>query len=244
MDGWMCFIMAGMKNKWQDIIVHIGWSNLQQDIKTEALFYCLRAEKRRKSLQIWNLMLTLCGGGWSLCKVNGWAYSPLPSSSLHGVLHLYQEVPTALQPMVDKPSRLDLVWTRLLFIPSLPVPTPPPRPLFSWQALIWLPNRLQTRGFAVPHRAAHRMWASFQNANWVVFFSFGGHSGHRCFVRFLCVLGRGEQTRAILKNLKSQQNLQSYSSRRPTAAFEGVQHQTHPSSLILWGSHKPLCLSF
>lgn len=87
----------------------------------------------------------------------------LPSSSSHRAsLHLYQETPSTLQLMVDKPSRPDLAWTRLLFIPSLPVPTPPPRPGFSWQALISLTNRLQTWGFAIPHRAAHGIWPSFQ----------------------------------------------------------------------------------
>lgn len=86
-----------------------------------------------------------------------------PSSSQRGSLHLYQEAPTTLQLMVDKPSRPDLVWTRLLFIPSLPVPTPPQWPGFSWQALISLPNRLQTWGFAIPHRAAHGIWPSFQS---------------------------------------------------------------------------------
>lgn len=90
-------------------------------------------------------------------------FPPLPSSSQCDSLHLYQEAPTTLQLMVDKPSRPDLVWTRLLFIPSLPVPTPPPWPGFSWQALISLPNRLQTWGFAIPHRVTHGIWPSFQS---------------------------------------------------------------------------------
>lgn len=69
-----------------------------------------------------------------------------------------------LQPLLmgDKLTRNDLVWTRLLFIPSLPVTTPPPQPGLSWQALISLPNRLQTWGFAISHRDAHGMGPSFQ----------------------------------------------------------------------------------
>lgn len=86
-----------------------------------------------------------------------------PSSSHRGSLHVYQKTPSTLQLMEDKPSRPDLARTRLLFIPSLPVPTPPLRPGFSWQALISLPNRLQTWGFAIPHRASHGIWPSFES---------------------------------------------------------------------------------
>lgn len=47
---------------------------------------------------------------------------PSPSLSPRGSLHLYQETSSTLRLMVDKPSRPDLTRTRLLFIPSLPVP--------------------------------------------------------------------------------------------------------------------------
>lgn len=68
---------------------------------------------------------------WSETNIDLMAhlYSPppthrLPSSSLppRGSLHLYQETGSTLPLMVDKPSRPDLTQTRLLFIPSLPVP--------------------------------------------------------------------------------------------------------------------------
>ncbi|KAM8879781.1 uncharacterized protein AB9W97_014954 isoform 1-T1 [Spinachia spinachia] len=55
-----------------------------------------------------------------------------------------KEAVTAVELMADKPGRFNVVSTRLLFIPSLPVPTPPPWPGLSWQALISLPDRLQT----------------------------------------------------------------------------------------------------
>lgn len=139
-------------------------------------------------------------------------FSP-PSSSHHGVLHLYQEVPTTLQLMVDKPSRPDLVWTRLLFIPSLPVPTPPPWPGFSWQALISLPNRLQTWGFAISHRAAHGIWASFQSECWGTWCNTGSRHFQvwrsQCatflglFVLFLYLLRWGEGAHAIVEKLRS-----------------------------------------
>lgn len=71
-------------------------------------------------------------------------FSPPPSSSHHDSLHLYQEAATAPELMADKPGRSNVVSTRLLFIPSLPAPTPPPWPGLSWQPVISPPNRLQT----------------------------------------------------------------------------------------------------
>lgn len=54
-------------------------------------------------------------------------------------------------------SPAGLIWLELVFYSFhlYQYPSPPLRPSFSWQALISLPNHLQTRGFEMPHRAPH-----------------------------------------------------------------------------------------